>query len=134
MEDKGGSCPAVEEEEQIDEERYAALALENAGLVNGQGPVPCQRRFIADAVNNLVDLARQDDQERNADGVVAAAADGSVDTATRYAVQEPYPLPTGVPVVEDVDESEMEEGEDPTEDKDDASSAGVNEDNKERVI
>lgn len=49
MEDEDGERPAVEDEEQPDEAGQAQLALENAGLGDGNGPVPDRRGVLVDA-------------------------------------------------------------------------------------
>ena len=49
MEDEDGERPAVEVEEQPDEAGQAQLALENAVLGDGNGPVPDRRGVLVDA-------------------------------------------------------------------------------------
>lgn len=106
MEEEVGPHPTVEGEAQPDGARQIALALENTGLGlgDGQGPGPNRRGIMVDAANDPAILAEQNAQDGDAD------EDGA--EAQGVAEAEPDPLPVGVPVpvVEDVAESDVEEG------------------------
>lgn len=104
MEDEDGERPAVEDEPQPDEAREAQLALENAGLGDGNGPVPDRRGVQVDAPVAQAGQDAQDDAE-DADTV-------------------------GVPVVEDEDDTnDDEDATGPSEDE--ALSAGVREEEEQ---
>ena len=113
----------MQDEPELDEERQAALALENAGLGDSEGPRPDARRRVLDAVMRrqqelAEDVANQADLEGK-DGDEGDADAGEAEDDDKVVVVQPNPLPPGVPVVED-DEDSDDAGA-----GDDASSAGV---------
>lgn len=118
LEGQEGPQPAVEEEPEPNEERLAELALENAGLHGGRGPVPAER-------GNLVVPPNDDDNEAG----VAGGNEVDEDPIPLPQEQEPAaPLPPGIPVVEDVVDTDVEEADL----EEDNQSAGVLEHNEDR--
>ena len=113
----------MQDKPELNEERHAALALENAGLGDSKEPRPDARRRVLDAVMRrqrelAEDVANQADLEGK-DGDEGDADAGEAEDDDKVVVVQPNPLPPGVPVVED-DEDSDDAGA-----GDDASSAGA---------